>query len=283
MTSHYYLKEGKNLSKEGNHDEAIKYYNKAINLESKNYNAIYNKGLALIKLGRYAKAHDCISKALKLNPQNHKIWNVNKLYALGCSHYDNNEPEQAKKCLKEAMELHPWDGNIWFDIGNKLDEHGQYEDSSYCFQKVRWLHSALLEGELDRVIRLGLAFEEVGQDEKALKCYERASRLLSDDTTIHYRIGFSLFRLGRYSESLSHFTKVIIYEPVHFNAHFMLGLAYTQLNEYQNALDHFQMACNLHPHDWQAWQYCGESNERIGNKKRAEICFKKANELKNSI
>lgn len=48
--------EGERLANSGNHAEALVYYNKAIALDSSNSITLFNKGLALYKLGRYAEA-----------------------------------------------------------------------------------------------------------------------------------------------------------------------------------------------------------------------------------
>ena len=50
-------------------DEAIKAYNKVIEVDPKNPDAWYNKGLALAKLKKFDEAIEAFMKATKINPQ----------------------------------------------------------------------------------------------------------------------------------------------------------------------------------------------------------------------
>jgi tetratricopeptide (TPR) repeat protein len=61
----------------GKHDEAIRYYDKAIKIKPNNALALNNKGNALVKLAKFEDAIKCYDKALKINP-NHDLARDNK-------------------------------------------------------------------------------------------------------------------------------------------------------------------------------------------------------------
>ena len=50
-------------------DDALKYYDKAIELNPNNIYAFINKGNALAKLGKNEEALRCYDKAIDLNPK----------------------------------------------------------------------------------------------------------------------------------------------------------------------------------------------------------------------
>jgi tetratricopeptide (TPR) repeat protein len=58
------------LDKEGKYEEAIKCYNKALDLDPKCNGFWHNKGLTLYNLKKYEEAVKCFDKALELEPKN---------------------------------------------------------------------------------------------------------------------------------------------------------------------------------------------------------------------
>ncbi len=63
------------------HDEAIKAYDKAIEINPQDSDAWYNKGVALDKLDKSDEAIKAYDKAIEINPQNSDAW-YNKGIAL---------------------------------------------------------------------------------------------------------------------------------------------------------------------------------------------------------
>ena len=58
----------------GYYEEAIAYYDKALELEPNNYRAGNDRGVVLIKLGRYKEAIASYDKALEIKPDAYIIW-----------------------------------------------------------------------------------------------------------------------------------------------------------------------------------------------------------------
>ena len=65
----------------GRYEEAIKAYDKAIELKPDYQKAWYNKGIALRKLYSYEEALEAFNKAIEIKPDDHDAWN-NKGIAL---------------------------------------------------------------------------------------------------------------------------------------------------------------------------------------------------------
>ena len=84
----------------GKYDEAIKCYDKAIEIDPNNPVVWNNKGLALNSLGKYEEAITSYDKAIEIDPNDADTWN-NKGLALDS--LDNND--DAKKCYDRSREL----------------------------------------------------------------------------------------------------------------------------------------------------------------------------------
>jgi tetratricopeptide (TPR) repeat protein len=72
LTAGEWNDKGLALAKSGRNQEAIQYFDKALELDPKNVGALVNKGTALYKLNRYQEALQCCYRALAIDPKNAK-------------------------------------------------------------------------------------------------------------------------------------------------------------------------------------------------------------------
>ena len=107
----------KNLSR---YDEAIKAYDKALDLDPKFVYAWYNKGSALDDLGRYDEAIKAYDKALDLYPKFVYAWNGKGIALKNLSRYD-----EAIKAYDKALDLDPKYVLAWHNKGSALDDLGR--------------------------------------------------------------------------------------------------------------------------------------------------------------
>ncbi len=89
-----------NVSSLNKSDEALKVYDKAIEINPQNTDAWNNKGDALTELNRSDEALKAYDKAIEINPQNTDAWN-NKGDALS----KQNKYDEAKKAFDKAIEI----------------------------------------------------------------------------------------------------------------------------------------------------------------------------------
>jgi Tfp pilus assembly protein PilF len=70
-----WLRQGNELSKAGNYDEAITAYNQAIAIDPNRVNAYYNRAQVYWLKGQYELAIEDYTRELALNPDNAKAYN----------------------------------------------------------------------------------------------------------------------------------------------------------------------------------------------------------------
>ncbi|MBI4416594.1 MAG: tetratricopeptide repeat protein [Euryarchaeota archaeon] len=164
------IAQGDKLVKEGRHEEALYYYDRAIRMGSKPASAWTSKGVAFKRLGRFDEAMRCHNTALKLDPGNEIAWcNKGDLYfragqmgnAIEC--YDKairkrpryaiawnnkgaalarlNRLEEARRCHDEAVKLSPRYVAAWLNRGEVLARLGLREEAQRSLEKARALGS----------------------------------------------------------------------------------------------------------------------------------------------
>ena len=74
MTSRDTIFGGNEHYYKGEYAKAIQYYDKALEMDSKNVDAWYNKGVALDNLGKYKEAIQSYDKALEIDRKYVAAW-----------------------------------------------------------------------------------------------------------------------------------------------------------------------------------------------------------------
>jgi tetratricopeptide (TPR) repeat protein len=95
-----YTNRGTTHSKKGNYREAIKEYDKAIEVNPSYTVAYYNRSVAYTKTGQYDRAINDCNKVLQLDPKH-----ANSYYTRGVSYWHLGSKNQAIKDLQAAANL----------------------------------------------------------------------------------------------------------------------------------------------------------------------------------
>ena len=114
----------------GKYDDAIKAYDKAIEINPNDADVWYSKGLAVYDSGDYIKAIDCYNNALEIAPEDHRVLN-DKARALARSIND-----EALLVVEKALKINSNDSDILDTKGFILYNLSRYEESVECFNKA---------------------------------------------------------------------------------------------------------------------------------------------------
>ena len=130
--------------------KALHFYQKALEINPIDPDALTNMGAILNKLNRYKDANIILAKAIEINPNQPYSWQ-NKGYAL----FELNLFEQSLVHFDHAIALDPYYRDAWFNRGNTLEKLNRYEDAYASFQK------ALLIDPSDSLAMWGLVFATI--------------------------------------------------------------------------------------------------------------------------
>ena len=149
-------------------DEAIKYYNKAIELNPQFAEAFYNRGLAKADLGKPEEAIKDYDRAIKLNPLYSKAYNNR-----GTAKADLGKPEEAIKDYDRAIKLNPKNPNAYSNRGLTKTALGTPQEAVKDYDKAIELNPKYAEAYNHR----GHAKFSLGKLEEAIKDYNEALKL----------------------------------------------------------------------------------------------------------
>lgn len=204
----------------GKHDEGIKYFKKALEIDPDHPEALNNAGLALIGLDRsnaneaaayyrhalalrpdYADAHSNLGGALEL---------------LG-------QLDEAETHLRMALELNPDFANAYYNLGLVLKAKDHFAEAAQCFLRGLELKTDKL---IEAYIDLGSIYKMWGRNQESLDYFERALSLRPDSYTAQSNLGAALEELSQFDEALMAYQHAAALKPDEIIAKWNMAFLY---------------------------------------------------------
>jgi tetratricopeptide (TPR) repeat protein len=206
-----WVNKGKSLLSLGRNEEAIRCYDKALELDPRYVAAWNNKGVSLKSLGRNEEAIRCLDKALELDPRDVYAWNNkgNSLNSLGRN-------EEAIRCYDQALKLDPRDVSAWNNKGGNLVSLGCYDEALRCLDQALELDPR----DPDAWNNKGLSLQSLNRYEEAIRCYDQAMELDPRYINAWNNKGAILESIGRKEEAIRCFDKALEFDPRYVSAWF---------------------------------------------------------------
>jgi tetratricopeptide (TPR) repeat protein len=159
------FEEGQNAQQRGDLHLAVKHYTNAIIADPTLFQVYYQRGTALMGLGRDAEAERDFRKVIELQPDFTRAHR-----ALGLLLLHRGETEESKREFARALELDPRLSGVRTYYASALIKGG---DAAGAIEQLR---IAIAQGEAspEAFALLGLAQERVGKPDDALADYNRA-------------------------------------------------------------------------------------------------------------
>ena len=94
---------------------------------------------------------------------------------------------------------------------------------------------------------LGVAFDKKGQTDEAIRQFQEALRLKTDNADAHYDLGNALGKKGQIDEAIREFQEALGLKPDFVEAHINLGMTLGKKGQTDEAIRQFQEALRLQP------------------------------------
>ena len=218
-----YFDKGLALINLGKNEEAIVYLDKALFLDSNNTNAYINRGVALINLGKNKEAIEYFDKALFLDPNN-VLACSNKGVALDTL----GEYKEAIKYFDIVIDKHSTNANTYLGKGASLAKLGKLEESIVYFNKALVLDPKNSSAYLN----IGLALARLDRLEEAIDCYNEIIKIEPENINTYIDKGMALGRLYKLEKALDCFKDALTIDPYSTGANFGKGLILYKLNKH---------------------------------------------------
>jgi tetratricopeptide (TPR) repeat protein len=166
-----YLRRGETYYRKGNYDQALADYDRAIHLNSQQPNAYHDRGLALARTGDHDLAIADFDKAIELSPQEAAIYN-----ARGAVYARKADYNRARADYNRALQLSPQLKMIYYNRGLTYAHQGDYDSALADFNKEIELNPQ----QADLYNARGSVYSYKGVYDRAITEYSEAIRLRPD-------------------------------------------------------------------------------------------------------
>jgi len=167
--------------------EACQCFEKVIQINPNNFLAYYNVGYIKHCEGDPVNAIMFLTAAAKLNPGDLDTW-IN----LALAYHDADDLESSVRANKQALSIEESD-MAYYNLANTLHDMRMVDGAIESYTMAIKLNS----NHTDALFNLGIAYQETGQLEEALKCYVKV-RSIDPSLT---EVGSAIEALTRYLKS----------------------------------------------------------------------------------
>lgn len=225
---------------EGNFDESIKYYKKAIELDPKYIDAYNGWAYSLYDEGKYEEAEEIYKKAYKLDPK----------YAYTSHYWGMNMEAQGKidsavMMYEKAIELDPSYDEVQTSYGEILTQQKKYDDATVHFDKAIELNPN------SSVAFAGLAnvFYKQNKYSEALDMFNKSIELNPKYTEAYTGAGEILSEEKKFKEANEMYRKAIELKPSETELYMKLASNLVEQKKYPEAIDIYNRVKVINPSD----------------------------------
>ena len=256
-----------------NWEEAIRYYEKALKIDSNNPALLYNMALALFKKGDRFPALEFLKKAADSD----KIGDVayNSYSRLGAEFLESNMFDLAEKYLVQATHLRPQDPVGRYNLAVA------YLRQNKTAEALRELEESerLGQGDMTLLESIGESYFALKDYDRSLRSYNRVLETASRNVKILSRIGEIYYSKGDLERAYESYRKVTQIQPATENAriaYLNMGNILDDAQRFEDAIKAYESAIAIRDNDDLAYYNLGIAYKHYDKSAMAINSWRKA-------
>jgi protein O-GlcNAc transferase len=261
---------GKVLTETGQHTDALDCYQKAIAIDPSNWMALHNQGCTLLALKRPAEALAIFDQLIEIMPTFSPAFN-NRGVALK----ELNRHTEAVANYQKAISFNPQDMEGWCNLGDGLFALKRYNEASAAYDKALTLNPDLAEAQVGH----GNILAALDRHDDAFAAYDRALALSPRFAEAWLGRGNVLIALKRFEEALATLDKALNLKSDLANAWLCRGNVCFELKRNEESSVAYDRALALKPDAADAWLGRGNIFYAFKRDDDASIAYAKALKL----
>lgn len=253
-----------------NYNEQIELFTQVIELDQKNLDAYFYRGLAKFNMADYNGAILDYTKVIF-----HKA-DADTYYNRGNSKFALDDYEGAKEDYMKALELNNNLVDAAYNLGLTQVFLGEFSDAIKNFDKV----TNRYPGNANAYIQKAMAYMELKNYTEAFNNFGSAI-LLNPNSNSFYSRGIALLSINYYKEAQADFYKALELDKSHTDCYFYMGATHLFLGEFVSAISAFSESIKVDAMDFDAYLGLAMAQYKANDTAQAKINFQKAKSIIN--
>lgn len=217
------------------YEEAIEALKKAIAIDPKYVDALYELGFCYNETKKYKDAIVVLEKAVKVDPKFAKVY-----FELGYAYDLTDQFETALKHYNKYLELRPEDRYTYRNIGDVYYITYKYADALANYEK----YFTAPKVDSGYYYKAGWCANDLGKHNEALAYFEKYNPTKDDDKAKKaVEIGYAHYKLKNNDKALDSYNKALSFKPNYGSALSGLGnVNYYNLANQAEAIKYYELA-----------------------------------------
>ena len=227
---------GEKERSQGNYNEAISLFTKAIQINPKSFKAFFNRAFSFDKIGLYNQAISDYTSTIYLKPNQSFCY-----YNRGITYNKIGELEKSIYDFSKAIELEPNRPEFYFNRACLYKNTKQYQNAINDFTIVIKIFPKLYTPVYNR----GICYEKLKLYQSSIKDFETCIKIAKNNIHPYYHIATIYKILEEYNKSIFYLKKLIEIKPDYSPAFHDIGVILTQLGDNNSAILYFNKCIEL--------------------------------------
>lgn len=241
LTADDWFQKGRNANDLGDYNNAILYYQKAIEKDPNYDKAYYNLSVSYGKRGNYIKAIEFYQMAIIINP------NLFPAYInMGNAYFLNGNYKKTKECYQKAIIINPNSAEAYYNLGVIYGEkEGNLKKAIEYFLKAIKINKDYDSAYFD----LGRTYGKMVNYDKAIECFEKVIIINPEYEDVYYSMGVIYDAQNEYKKAIDYYKREIEINSNNSDAYYKMGIAYAYKKDYDKTIECLQQAARLGNND----------------------------------
>ena len=228
------------LHRESKASESLEIYTKAAALKTPAGEDLKIVGLDYVLLNDYPSAIRWLEKAVELDPKNKDAW-----YYLGRAYYSRSLLPESRKAFLTVLDLDPRDARAENNLGLILESEAKPNEALEAYRKaIEWQAGSAHRSE-QPYLNLGNLLLELDRAGEAVAPLEKAVELAANNASCHLKLGTAYLRTNRLPEAQRELETAERLEPENAAIHYQLARFYKQAHQMDKAKAEFRRTDEL--------------------------------------
>jgi protein O-mannosyl-transferase len=241
---------------QGDIQQAISDYSKAIVINPKFVNAHYNRGIVYKDQGNIQQAISDFSKAIKIKPNYVDAYNNR-----GLAYKDQGNIQQAISDYNKVIEINPNFEKAYNNRGVTYNDQGDIQQAISDFNKAIEINPNFWQAYNNR----GLAYKDQGDIQQAISDFNKAIEINPNYVDAYNNRGNTYADRGDIQQAIFDYNKAVAINPKYEKAYNNRGITYKDQGNIQQAISDFSRAIKINLNYAEAYNNRGNLYSQQGN------------------